>query len=132
MIFEAVGFRQRLYKYKGTCSKALWFDLFTGQAQGFAIVKAVPSGNGYEALRQFGDCHASQQTQSRGLAMLASLTSWSTFQMGKPLHARLLKLEDGFEECRKTGVSIPDELETAIVFRCVSGALKTQLVFTVG
>ena len=60
MIFEAVGFRQRLYKYKGTCSKALWFDLFTGQAQGFAIVKAVPSGNGYEALRQFGDCHASQ------------------------------------------------------------------------
>lgn len=48
--------------------------------------------------------------------------------MGKPLHAQLLKLEYGFEECRKTGVSIPDELRAAIVFRYVSGALKTQLV----
>lgn len=117
---------------RGRAAKLYCFDLFTGQAQGFAIVKAVPSGNGYETLRQFGHCHASQQTQSRGLAMLASLTSWSAFQMGKPLHAQLLKLEDGFEECRKTGVSIPDELKTAMVLRCVSGTLKTQLVFTVG
>ena len=96
------------------------------RCRALAIVKAVPSGNGYEALRQLVIAMR-PNTQSRGLAMLASLTSWSSFQMNKPLHAQLLKLEDGFEECRKTGVSIPDELKTAMVLRCVSGALKTQL-----
>ena len=91
-----------------------------------AIVKSVASGDGYEALRQFGFAMR-PNIQSRGLALLASLTSWSAFQMGKPLHGQLLKLEGGFEECRKTGVSMPDELKTAMVLRCVSGALKTQL-----
>ena len=94
-----------------------------------AIVKAVPSGNGYEAYEALRQLVIAMRpnTQSRGLAMLLSLTSWSAFQMGQPLHAQLLKLEDGFEECRKTGVSFPDELKTAMVLRCVSGALKTQL-----
>ena len=96
------------------------------RCRALAIVKAVPSGNGYEALRQLV-LAMRPNTQSRGLAMLASLTSWGAFQMNKPLHAQLLKLEEGFEECRKTGVQMPDELKTAMVLRCISGALKTQL-----
>ena len=96
------------------------------RCRALAIVKAVPSGNGYEALRQLV-LAMRPNTQSRGLAMLASLTSWGAFQMNKPLHAQLLKLEEGFEERRKTGVQMPDELKTAMVLRCISGALKTQL-----
>ena len=46
------------------------------------------------------------------LSMLASLTSWGAFQMNKPLHGQLLKLEEGFEECRKTGVQAMLRLST--------------------
>ena len=80
------------------------------RCRALAIVKAVPSGNGYEALRRLV-LAMRPNTQSRGLAMLASLTGWGAFQMNKPLHAQLLKLEEGFEECRKTGVQMPDELD---------------------
>ena len=48
------------------------------RCRALAIVKAVPSGNGYEALRQLV-LAMRPNTQSRGLAMLASLTSWGAF-----------------------------------------------------
>ena len=91
-----------------------------------SIVRAAPPGNGFEALTQLV-LSMRPNTQARGLSLLASVTAWPSFSMNKPLQAQLLKLEDAYEETRRAGTTLGDELKCAILLRCLSGALKTHL-----
>ena len=91
-----------------------------------SIVKAAPSGNGFEALRQIV-LSMRPNTQARGLSLLASVTAWPSFSMSKPLQPQLLRLEDAFEETRRAGTTLGDDLKSAVLLRCVTGALKTHL-----
>ena len=83
-----------------------------------SIVRAAPAGNGFEALRQLV-LSMRPNTQARGLSLLASVTAWPSFSMGKPLQAQLLKLEDAYEETRRAGTTLGDELKCAILLRCL-------------
>ena len=47
--------------------------------------------------------------------------------MGVPLQPQLLKLEEVFEESRRSGMEIQDTMKAAILLKCVSGQLKTYL-----
>ena len=47
--------------------------------------------------------------------------------MGKPLLSQLIKLEEMFEETRKSGTPVQEELKVAILLKCISGPLKTRL-----
>ena len=47
--------------------------------------------------------------------------------MSKPLQAQLLRLEDAFEETRRAGSNLGDDVKTTILLRCITGALKTHL-----
>lgn len=91
-----------------------------------SIVRATESLDGYEALRQL-ILNFKPNTQTRGLALLSALTSYPAFVMSKPLLSQLIRLEEMFEETRKSGTVVQDELKVAIVLKCVSGPLKTQL-----
>ena len=91
-----------------------------------SIVKAAPSGNGFEALRQIV-LSMRPNTQARGLSLLASVTAWPSFSMSKPLQPQLLRLEDAFEETRRAGTTLGDDRKSAVLLRCVTGALKTHL-----
>ena len=42
------------------------------------------------------------------------------------IKAQLLKLEDAYEETRRAGTTLGDELKCAILLRCLSGAFKTH------
>ena len=46
--------------------------------------------------------------------------------MSKPLQAQVLRLEDAFEETRRAGTVLGDELKYAIMLRCITGVLKTH------
>ena len=89
-------------------------------------MRATDSSNGYEALRQL-ILNFRPNTQTRGLALLSALTTYPAFVMSKPLLNQLIKLEEMFEETRKSGTAAQDELKVAIVLKCVSGPLTTQL-----
>ena len=90
------------------------------------IVRAAPAGDGFEALRQL-TLAMRPNIQSRGLALLTSVTAWPNFNMNKPLQTQLLRLEEAYEETRRAGTPLADELKTAILLRCISGNLKTHL-----
>ena len=47
--------------------------------------------------------------------------------MNHPLLPQLLALEEGYEEARKSGMALTDDLRCAIIFKCISGQLKTHL-----
>ena len=47
--------------------------------------------------------------------------------MNKPLLSQLIKLEEMFEETHKSGTPVQEELKVAILLKCISGPLKTQL-----
>ena len=90
------------------------------------IVKAVTAGDGYEAYRQL--LLALQPTsKARGLALIGAATSWGQFNMQQALQPQLLKLEEVFEEARRAGTAVQEELKVAIVLKAVSGQLKTHL-----
>ena len=91
-----------------------------------SIVRAAPAGDGYEALRQL-TLALRPSIQSRGLALLTNVTGWPSFAMSKPLQSQVLKLEEAFDETRRAGTTLADELKTAILLRCISGSLKTHL-----
>ena len=91
-----------------------------------AIVKSTTSGNGFEALRQL-ILALRPPVQNRGLALLTAITSWQPFGMQKPLLPQLLVLEEAYEEARKSGMALNDELRSAILLRCIGGQLKTHL-----
>jgi len=91
-----------------------------------AIVKAVENGNCFEALRQL-ILALRPPVQNRGLALLSSITSWPAFGMKRPLLPQVLALEEAYEEARKSGMALTDELRCAIILKCLSGQLKTHL-----
>ena len=90
------------------------------------VVRSVKSSDGYEALRQL-TLALRPANNNRGLALMSALTSWPTFQMNQPLQAQVLKLEDAMEEARRAGTTLPDQLQQAILLRCVTGQLRTHL-----
>ena len=91
-----------------------------------AVVKAVPESNGLEAWRQL--CAALRpQSKSCGLAIVAAISSWPSFDMNKSLQAQILKLEEAFNESSSVGVTLQDDIRAAILLKCVSGNLRTQL-----
>ena len=91
-----------------------------------SIVRSTPNADGFEALRQL-ILHLKPNTQTRGLALLSAITSYPPFNMSKPLLNQVIKLEELFEETRKSGTPVQDELKVAIILKCVGGGLKTQL-----
>ena len=58
---------------------------------------------------------------------MGALTNWPPFQMGQLLQPQVLKLEEALEEARKAGSTIPDQLQQAILLKCISGQLRTHL-----
>ena len=66
-------------------------------------------------------------SNTRGLALLTAATLWPAVQMGVPLQPQLLKLEEVFEESRRSGMEIQDTMKAAILLKCVTGQLKTYL-----
>jgi hypothetical protein len=88
-----------------------------------SVARAIPNSDGYEALRQF-ILNLKPTTHTRGLALLSAITSAIT---GKPLLSQLIKLEEMFEETRKSGTPVQAELKAAIVLTGISGPLTTQL-----
>eukprot|EP00435_Cladocopium_sp_Y103_P047549 s527_g14.t1 len=62
---------------------------------------------------------------NRGLALMAALTSWPTFNMQQLLQPQVLRLEEAIEEARKAGSVLPDQLQQAILLKCVGGQLRT-------
>ena len=92
------------------------------------IIRAAPAGDGFEALRQL-TISMRPNIQSRGLALLTSVTAWPGFSMNKPLQTQLLRLEEAFDERGKAGTPLADEFKTAILLRCISGSPKTHLNF---
>ena len=104
--------RQRSAKFYGILAGLV-------KNRALSIVRAAPAGNGFETLRQLTPSMR-PNTQARGLALLFSVTAWPAFQMSKPLHAQVLRLEDAF------GTVLGDELKCAIMLRCIPGVLKTH------
>ena len=47
--------------------------------------------------------------------------------MGAALQPQLLKLEEAFDEAKRAGVAIQEEVKVTVVLRCLSGALRTHL-----
>ena len=91
-----------------------------------SVVRATPNSDGYEALRQL-ILNLKPNTQTRGLALLSAITSYPSFNMQKPLLSQLIKLEEMFEETGKSGTPVQEELKVAILLKCITGPLKTQL-----
>ena len=90
------------------------------------VIRSVKQADGYEALRQL-TLALRPASNNRGLALMAALTSWPAFVMSQPLQPQLLRLEDALEEARRAGTSIPDQLQQAILLKCVGGQLRTHL-----
>ena len=90
------------------------------------IVKAVSAGDGYEAYRQLL-LALKPTSKARGLALIGAATSWGQFNMQQALQPQLLKLEEVFEEARRAGTALQEELKVAVVLKAVSGQLKTHL-----
>ena len=91
-----------------------------------SIIRSVKQGDGFEGLRQL-ILNLRPSTNTRGLALMGALTSWPSFNMNQLLQPQLLKLEEALEEARRAGSSIPDQLQQAILLKCVSGQLRTHL-----
>ena len=85
--------RQRSAKLYG-----LLASLVKNRALG--IIRAAPAGDGFEALRQL-TISMRPNIQSRGLALLTSVTAWPGFSMNKSLQNQLLRLEEAFDETNK-------------------------------
>ena len=83
-----------------------------------SVVRATPNSDGYEALRQL-ILNLKPNTQTRGLALLSAITSYPSFNMQKPLLSQLIT--------RKSGTPVQEELKVAILLKCITGPLKTQL-----
>ena len=90
------------------------------------IIGSVKQGDGFEGLRQL-ILNLRPSTKTRGLALMGALTSWPSFNMNQLLQPQLLKLEEALEEARRAGSDIPDQLQQAILLKCVSGQLRTHL-----
>ena len=92
------------------------------------MLKKIEGSNGFEALRQLV-LSMEPVSRNRSLGILNAIMSWPQFSMkGGSVVAQLLRLEAAFREYeRTTGEALQEELRFAVVFRCVTGQLKTRL-----
>ena len=92
------------------------------------MLKKIEGSNGFEAFRQLV-LSMEPVSRNRSLGILNAIMSWPQFSMkGGSVVAQLLKLEAAFREYeRTTGEALQEELRFAVVFRCVTGQLKTWL-----
>ena len=90
------------------------------------VVRSVKQADGFEAFRQL-TLTLRPSSNNRGLALMGALTNWPAFNMQQLLQPQVLKLEEALEEARKAGSTIPDQLQQAILLKCVSGQLRTHL-----
>ena len=88
------------------------------QNRALSVVRATPNSDGYEALRQL-ILSLKPNAQTRGLALLPAITSYPSFIMNKPLLSQLMRLEEMFEETRKSGTPVQEELKVAILLKCI-------------
>jgi hypothetical protein len=79
----------------------------------------VKQADGFEAFRQL-TLTLRPSSNNRGLALMGALTNWPAFTMGQLLQPQVLKLEEALEEARKAGSTLPDQLQQAILLKCVS------------
>ena len=91
-----------------------------------SVVRSVKQSDGFEAYRQLV-LTLRPSNNNRGLALMGALTNWQPFNMQQLLQPQLLRLEEALEEARRAGSTIPDQLQQAILLKCVSGQLKTHL-----
>ena len=92
------------------------------------MLKKIEGSNGFEAFRLLV-LSMEPVSRNRSLGILNAIMSWPQFSMkGGSVVAQLLKLEAAFREYeRTTGEALQEELRFAVVFRCVTGQLKTWL-----
>ena len=104
------------------------YGLLAGLLKNRALqtLKSVGNGDGYEGWRQLL-LSLRPTSKNRGLAIMSAVMSWSSFQMGAALQPQLLKLEEAFDEAKRAGVAIQEEVKVAVVLRCLSGALRTHV-----
>ena len=104
------------------------YGLLAGLLKNRALqtLKSVGNGDGYEGWRQLL-LSLRPTSKNRGLAIRSAVMSWSSFQMGAALQPQLLKLEEAFDEAKRAGVAIQEEVKVAVVLRCLSGALRTHV-----
>eukprot|EP00435_Cladocopium_sp_Y103_P060151 s367_g21.t3 len=62
---------------------------------------------------------------------MGALTIWPSFNMQQLLQPQVLRLEEALEEARKAGSQIPNQLQQAILLKCVSGQLRTHLYLAI-
>lgn len=84
------------------------------------VVRSVKQADGFEAFRQL-TLTLRPSSNNRGLALIGALTNWPAFNMGQLLQPQVLKLEEALEKARKAGSTLPDQLQQAILLKCVSG-----------
>ena len=101
-------------------------DVWTVENRALQVIKVVENMNGLETWRHL-TLSLRLVPKSRGFALISTATAWPGFQMGQSLQPQLLKLEEMFEEARKAGTPLQEELTTAVLLKCVSGQFKTCL-----
>ena len=104
------------------------YALLAGLLRGRALqtLKAVPSGDGYEGWRQLL-LTLRPVTKNRGLAIMAAIMAWPNFQMNSALQPQLVRLEESFDEVKRAGVSVQEEVKVAVLLKCLSGQLRTHV-----
>lgn len=78
-----------------------------------SVVRSTSNSDGF-ALRQL-ILNLKPNMQTRDLALLSAITSYPSFNMQKPLLSQLIVLEEMFEETRKSGTLVQEELKMAIL-----------------
>lgn len=54
------------------------------------------------------------------------------FQMNMAMQPQILRFEDSFEEAKHSGVDIQEEVNAAVILKCLSGQLKTNVSLQLG
>ena len=80
------------------------------------LVKAVEDSNGFDAWSSLN-----KALKPTSLALLAAATTWPAFSMNSALQLQLVKPEEVFDETVKSGTTIQEGLQSAILLRCVGG-----------
>lgn len=109
------------------------YGLLAGLLRGRALqtLKAVGSGDGYEGWRQLL-LTLRPTSKNRGLALMSAIMQWPQFQMNMALQPQILRLEDSFDEAKRSGVDIQEEVKVAVILKCLAGQLKTHVSLQLG
>ena len=63
---------------------------------------------------------------------MGEATTWPAFSMNSALQPQLLKLEEVSDEMVNSGTAFQEELQYAILSRCVGGQLNSYMNLTIG